>query len=247
MSWQPGCGNHNPTKKEESRVKKRNMMLATALLLVVLLIGGGTFAWFTASTLPKTNKFQAGTLKITLVDRFCEELAKNVNPGDCYYKEIYVKNEGTKRAVVRIKKDMAFDNPVLSLAPISSSIDSNWFEKNGYYIYKWVLDPGESTAGLFKYDKICFSGPLMGNEYQGQRFNIKVKAEAIQATHQAPWENGWGVLVYNDWVYKTAVEGEEVGEGEVREGTEADFQALLEAEGTAIGEKEAIDILDDAE
>ena len=225
-------------------MKRRNMMLATALLLVVLLIGGGTFAWFTASTAPKVNKFQAGTLRITLVDRFCESFAQNVNPGDCYYKEVFVRNDGSKRAVVRIKKDMMFGDPMLSLDPVSASIDSNWFEKDGYYIYKWVLDPGERTTGLFSRDKICFSGPLMGNEYQGQLFKVVVKAEGVQATHQAPWHNGWGVGVWFDTIVRTAVEGEEVA-GQIREATEAEILALEEVEGAPIGEREAVEIADE--
>ncbi len=227
-------------------MKKRNMMLATALLLVVLLIGGGTFAWFTASTPTKVNRFQAGTLKITLIDRFCEFDAKNVNPGDCYYKEVFVRNEGTKKAVVRIKKDMAFEGG-LSLAPVTSSIDSNWFEKDGYYVYKKVLNPGQSTAGLFAFDKICFSGPLMDNTYQGKKFTINVMAEAIQATHQAPWHNGWGVIV-NWWggvEGLLAVEGE--AEGEVVDAakyTDAEITALIEAESAPIGEENAVEIGD---
>jgi predicted ribosomally synthesized peptide with SipW-like signal peptide len=238
MSWQPGCGNHNYIKKEEKKVKKRNMVFVTSMLLVVLLIAGGTFAWFTDVTPLKINKFKAGTLDITLIDRFCPDLAQNVNPGDCYFKEVYVRNDGSKKAVVRIKKDMAFEGG-LSLAPVSASISSDWFEKNGYYVYKKVLNPGQSTTGLFAMNKICFSGPLMDNTYQGKTFDIKVKAEGIQASNNAPWLNGWGVKVYYP-----AVRGDEVVEGLVTEATEAEMAAILEAEGAPIGEVGAVEIAD---
>jgi len=231
-------------------VKKRNMIFVTSMLLVVLLIAGGTFAWFTDNTPLKANKFKAGTLDITLIDRFCEYDAQKVNPGDCYFKEVYVKNLGTKKAVVRIKKDMFFEGG-LSLAPVMSSIDSNWFEKNGYFVYKKVLNPGQSTSGLFTMNKICFSGPLMDNTYQGKKFTVNLMAEGIQATHQAPWENGWGVIVRYDNTVRglLAVDGEaaELAVLDAAEFTEAEIAALIEAEGAPIGEDTAIEIVDAVE
>lgn len=219
-------------------MKRRNVVFITSMLLVVLLIAGGTFAWFTDNTPLKINNFKAGTLDIVLIDRFCPDMAQNVNPGDCYFKEVYVKNLGTKRAVVRIKKDMAFEGG-LSLAPVMSSIGSDWFEKNGYFVYKKVLNPGQSTTGLFAWNKICFSGPLMDNTYQGKGFDIKVMAEGIQASNHAPWLNGWGVKVY----YPIVRSGE-VAEGLVSEATEAEMAAILETEAAPIGEDSAVEIAD---
>lgn len=77
-------------------MKKKKWIIGLALLLTVLIVTGGTMAWFTTTTESVDNKFKAGTLEIELVDIFDEEAAKNVNPGDCFSKNVYVKNIGSK-------------------------------------------------------------------------------------------------------------------------------------------------------
>ena len=83
-------------------------MVISSLLLAVLMIAGGTMAWFTANSGPVVNKFKAGTLTIDLKECFDAKKAKNVNPGDCFKKGIYVKNTGTKKAYIRIKASAVF-------------------------------------------------------------------------------------------------------------------------------------------
>lgn len=227
-------------------MKKRSMVLVTSLLLAVLIVAGGTFAWFTASTPTKTNSFQAGKLALKLVDKFDERCAQNVNPGDCYFKQVYVENTGTKRAVVRVKADMAFGDPALSTSVVDVSVNPNWFLKqdsNGdwYYYYRWVLNPGSKTADLINGNKVCFKGCEMGNEYQGQTFEIEVKAEGIQATHQAPWHAGWNVGVY--WLGTTVMRGEGAPQVEVMEDvSEAQILEWEALETVALGEATALDV-----
>lgn len=179
-------------------MKKRNLMLGTAIMLAVLLVAGGTMAWFTASTQPVENEFTAGTLEIKLVDEF--EGAPNVNPGDCYEKLVYVENIGTKRALVRIKKDMVFSDE-LSLDVLDYELGQGWVEVGEYFYYEDILqptvdgEPGEQTTPLFAENEegfnICFAGEGMGNEYQGAELTITIEAEAIQATNGAPTDEGW--------------------------------------------------------
>ena len=71
-------------------MKKQKWMIGSAILLAVLIVAGGTMAWFTATTPAVKNEFKAGTLKMNLVDAYCE--ATNVNPGDCYEKNVFVNN-----------------------------------------------------------------------------------------------------------------------------------------------------------
>jgi predicted ribosomally synthesized peptide with SipW-like signal peptide len=182
-------------------MKKRTIMIGSAILLAVLLVAGGTMAWFTASTDPVGNVFTAGTVAIELTDNF--EGAPNVNPGDCYEKEVYVTNTGTKRALVRIKKDMVFKNvneEDLAMDVVEYMLGENWtYEEDGYFYYNQVLAPetDQSPAGmttpLFKDNKICFDGEDMDNSYQGAQFTITVKAEAIQATNGAPTDSEWAI------------------------------------------------------
>lgn len=125
-------------------------MLVTTMMLAVLLIAGGTLAWFTATAEPVVNEFEMGTLSIELIDEF--EDATNVNPGDCYEKEVYVKNTGSKRAFVRIDMEMAFGHTGLSTEVVTYELGENWVEHDGYIYYTEMLAAeGGLTTNLFEF------------------------------------------------------------------------------------------------
>lgn len=176
-------------------MKKRNLMLGSAIMLAVLLVVGGTLAWFTAETQPINNEFTAGTVEIELIDVF--DGAPNVNPGDCYTKEVAVKNTGTKRAMVRVKESTAItgytgDGPT-DISIVKFELNEDWVydAATNYFYYTKVLEPGATTPSILKDNQICFDGPKMGNDYQGSVFTITVEADAIQATNGAPTAEGW--------------------------------------------------------
>lgn len=127
---------------------------------------------------------------MNLVDAYCE--ATNVNPGDCYNKIVFVENEGTKRMFVRVKLTPEFPNMVNGdLNLVDFPILNGWvLHTDGYYYYPHELAPGADTPNLIK--KVCFDGPGMGNEYQGQKFTLTVESEAIQVTNGAALAE-WGV------------------------------------------------------
>lgn len=169
-------------------MKKRSMMLVTSMVLAVLLIAGGTFAWFTATTEAVTNEFTAGTLDIKLYDNF--EGAPCVNPGDCYHKEIFVENTGTKKVMVRIKYDFEFldvDGNPLDNSVVELNLNPGWRDGgDGYLYYDPILNPRESTANVLKNNKICFS-KCMNNDYQGSTLKIEIHADGMQTTNDATW------------------------------------------------------------
>lgn len=198
-------------------MKKRNLILGSAILLVVLLVAGGTFAWFTAEADPVVNEFTAGTLEIKLIDIF--DGAPNVNPGDCYRKVIYVKNTGTKKAYIRLEADAVFDNPALSTSILGYGINDpinfgpmnllpGWEYDDGYFYYNRIVYPGYCTRPLLQCNRICFNGEDMGNEYQGAKLDITIKAGAIQATNGAIQEE-WGVSFPTVMPYSLGEESEE--------------------------------------
>lgn len=213
-------------------MKKRNMIVGISILLIVLLIGGGTFAWFTAKTEAVTNEFTAGTVEIELIDKF--DGAPNVNPGDCYRKEIYVKNTGTKKAYIRIKADAVFDNPALSTSVLRYGINDpinwgpinllpGWEFKDGYFYYNRIVLPGYHTRPLLESNRVGFDGPSMDDDYQGAKLDIKIQAEAIQATNGAI-QAEWGVSFPTVMPYARGVEPVE------EKLTLEDVQAIVEAE-----------------
>lgn len=228
-------------------MKKKSLVLMTSVMLVALLIVGGTMAWFTAETGTASNDFKAGTLKIKLVDCFNFCGAQNVNPGDCYDKDVYVYNYGTKRAFVRIAKDMAFEGG-LDLDVVEYTLGSGWVEDDNYFYYTQELGPKfrrgnrwyyPTTTKLFADNQngknICFNGPNMGNQYQGKKFTINVKAEAIQVTNGAAlaeWKvnpatlTNTGMNKLNLAPEPEAVEGEELTAEEIVEQNKLEEKAL---------------------
>lgn len=166
--------------------------------LVALLVVGGTMAWFTDSA-EVTNKFTAGTVEIELHDKtlnnseevnFPANGFENVNPGDLYDKLVSVENIGSKRVYVRVKltPTWTFTNDSTSndLAPaqLVGLNTTDWIEdEDGWYYYVEILDKDEVTTRLI--EGVHFIGEEMNNDYQGAKFELKVEAEAVQASHYA--------------------------------------------------------------
>lgn len=180
-------------------MKKRRMILMTSMVLAVLLIAGGTFAWFTAKAEDVENDFKAGTVELDLKECFYDCGADNVNPGDCFYKHVYIKNTGTKKARFRIKLDNQFEDGLPTDGVVKYDLYKGllnyryWKDGgDGYIYYRNTLRPGQYTRPLFKNDKICFDGEAMNDDYQGKKFTMTIGAEAIQSSNGAP-EEEWGL------------------------------------------------------
>lgn len=173
-------------------MKKRTMMLVMSITLLVLLIAGGTFAWFTAQADPVVNNFKAGTLEFEANEFFCEPLAQNVNPGDCYPKLAFFHNTGTKRMFVRVKITPDFPNMTNPDTDIVNyDILPGWKDGgDGYYYYLFPVPSGWYSGPVIK--KVCFDGEEMDNTYQGEEFTLTIESEAIQVTNDAALTE-WGI------------------------------------------------------
>jgi hypothetical protein len=72
---------------------------------------------------------------------------------------------------------------------------AKWFynHDDDYYYYTKVLEAGKGDDSITKslIDKVCFEGSL-GNEFQGAIFDLKVEAEAVQASREAV-KDVWGL------------------------------------------------------
>lgn len=175
-------------------MKKRNTVLILTSLLVVLLVAGGTVAWFTASADPVVNEFTAGTLIMSVDECFNACDARNVNPGDCIQKHVRFHNDGTKRMFVRVELEALFkDKDGAVLDPdgiVSYDIGPDWVLVGDYYYYTKEVKSGKYTGEIIS--EVCFDGPAMDNDYQGAKFTLTVKSEAIQVTNRAA-QTEWGV------------------------------------------------------
>lgn len=192
-------------------MRKGLMLLAMAFFLIAA-VTGATMAWLSDEAPPVMNTFEVGTVNIELYDKlgavdFPEAGISNINPSDTYDKEVWVKSLGSKKTYVRVliaSKWVSGKGTALPLKnrladTVKMNIGTDWIvgptgenpvTGGRWYYYKYMLDKDEVTTKLLH--GVVFSGPAIGNDYQGATFTIDVYAEAVQASYEA-FLYEWGI------------------------------------------------------
>ena len=177
---------------------------AVALCLIMMglsVLSVGTYAYFTAEE-TSYNVITTGYLYMDLVEETAdgkpwpEEGLKGIVPGMAADKIAYVENKGSAAFFTRISVETvvyaADGETELSSEYITLDINrANWVEKDGYYYYHRILEPGEKTEPLFTQVKF---GPELGNEYMTARVEVRVLAQAVQSAN-----NGTDPLEAQGW------------------------------------------------
>ncbi|MGI6097797.1 MAG: TasA family protein [Dethiobacteria bacterium] len=184
-------------------------------------IAGVTMAWFTAQT-EIENTFTAGTVELESDETgYFKDPIENWNPGDCVEKKFKVVNKGSKKIYLRASftgewfeknedgewipwdpqnEDGEDVNPV-EIKVIDDMFGSSekWQELDGYFYYyntsmgPWRPNPVVDSGGkAYQTIKVCLDGPTADNAFQGKRFVLSVKFEAVQSSNNAV-EDVWGV------------------------------------------------------
>lgn len=180
-------------------MKKKLFAIAVVVICLALCISG-TLAYYTASATAR-NVITAGNVGIALNEKDAtgKDFVNNLNilPGSAADKIVTVENDGDSPCWVRVSVSKsvrllsdAAGEPDLSLITIDFS-DGKWTEKDGWYYYADILEPGCSTEPLFT--KVSFD-KAMDNRYQGGTAVITVCAQAVQTVH-----NGEDVLSAAGW------------------------------------------------
>ena len=184
---------------------KKTIVAIIAVLLVAVV--GVTFAYF-QSTGTFENIFQTGVYR--LVTREVFESPDNWTPGQEVPKTITTTNEGTFPAAVRISyTEQWLDGET----DITSSVDegsaiinfdntSDWIEEDGYYYYKYILNPEETTSSFIKsvtlneeLDEVnCTEEGLThvceaSNPALGAKYKLTLTIETIQADKFSEWNS----------------------------------------------------------
>ncbi len=169
-------------------MKRRTIALGSTILLIALLVVGGTMAWFSDKE-EATNEFTAGTVEIEVKEHGFVDLG-NINPGDDETKNVSIKSKGSKQTYVRVALIPQWDSNNLSIDVVTLNTDTtNWIYQDGWYYYKKILKEGEESNLLLTSVKFHEN---MGDEYQDATFTVKVRAEAVQASHEA-YKHVWRI------------------------------------------------------
>lgn len=151
------------------------------------------FTFFTQSTLAyystvgrATNVVTSGNIQFIIREMtdqgtaFPEE-GVYIVPGDIVSKKVSVENVCEHPFYLRVKIVYGIDSQELpSEECFKLNIDeSNWQYVDGWYYYKEVVEPGETTPHVFS--KVEIVGSKVDNNYLGKTLTLSVVAHAVQS------------------------------------------------------------------
>ena len=182
-------------------MKKNKKLIPILTISLFLLIGAvGTTLCLLISSDAVTNKFQTGDNKIDIVEDFQEP--ENWN-GDEYKKVVKISNttnDSKSPVLVRVsiiprwedEKGLPSTNLSVDVVKLKFSEGEKWLKgDDGYYYYKSLLQPQESTSEILK----SVSLEIPENEkskYKGKTLKIDVNAESVQANKTA-YRLNWNI------------------------------------------------------
>lgn len=187
---------------------KKKIAAVAVILSLVSIAAMGTMAYFTDSAVAH-NVIASGNIDIEVKEwKDTGKVDENNNPiwekyendilampGQTVSKIVTVKNNDEPayirakfevvayKLVDEVQRPIAIENGVITVPT-----DTAWVKgEDGWYYYSARVEEDGVTAPLFS--EVRFSGPKMGNEYQGATVEINISAEAVQAAN-APTAGG---------------------------------------------------------
>ena len=146
---------------------------------------GETLAYY-SNVNKATNVITSGNIqfitneKTDKGDKFPEE-GIYIVPGDVVSKQVSIQSDCNHPFYVRAKAVFGADSKDISAAN-SFKLDINsedWILKDGWYYYKDIVNPGQSTTNLFSQVEVV--GSQMDNSFLGANLKISVVAQAVQS------------------------------------------------------------------
>ena len=166
--------------------KTKLKFLTIAFIAIVLTFyTQGTLAYY--STVGKaTNVVTSGNIQFIIHERTDQgtEFPKEgvyIVPGDIVSKEVSIENVCEHPFYLRVKLVYGVDSQELSSEDcFKLNIDeSNWQLVDGWYYYKGIVTPGETTPNIFS--KVEIVGDKVDNSYLGMTLSLSVVAHAVQS------------------------------------------------------------------
>ena len=175
------------------KAKSKLLMIALAAILLTVLTQP-MLAYYT--TVGKaTNVVTSGAIQLVIHEKTADgsdfpSEGVYVIPGDIVSKQVSVENVCGHPYYLRVKLVGGSTNTALSADEcLKLDIDTvNWTQKQGYYYYNSILEPGETTTNLFTQVEIV--GGKLDQTHGGTVLSLTVDANAVQSENN-PAENPW--------------------------------------------------------
>ena len=166
---------------------KIKLKTATIALIAVILtfFSQGTLAYY--STVGKaTNVVTSGNIQFIIHEKtdagtdFPKE-GVYIVPGDIVSKRVSIESDCEHPFYLRVKIVYGVDSKELS-AEDCFKLNINeefWEQHDGWYYYKGIVNPGETTPNVFSHVEIV--GSKVDNSYIGKTLTLSVIAQAVQS------------------------------------------------------------------
>ena len=166
---------------------KIKLKTATIALIAVILtfFSQGTLAYY--STVGKaTNVVTSGNIQFIIHEKtdagtdFPKE-GVYIVPGDIVSKRVSIESDCEHPFYLRVKIVYGVDSKELS-AEDCFKLNINeefWEQHDGWYYYKGIVNPGETTPNIFSHVEIV--GAKVDNRYIGKTLQLTVVAQAVQS------------------------------------------------------------------
>lgn len=175
-----------------SKIKTKISVIALAAILLAFM-AQATLAYY--STVGKTtNVVTSGNIRFLIhemTDLGTEFPTEGVYivPGDVVSKEVTIESDCNHPFYLRTKVVYTVDSEELPADDwcILDIDEENWEYYDGWYYYKGVVEPGETTPAMFSHAEI--DGSRVHNDYLGRTLKLTVVAQAVQ-TENNPISDG---------------------------------------------------------
>ena len=186
---------------KKRRVPSRAVLTALLALVLVISVAGATIAWLASRTQPIVNTFALGVVTVDIPEDFDYTVKSDVqieNP------EKGPDGRKSVPAYVRVALIPTWTRDAVGKEPVGepaslSDLEITWGKmddwvigSDGYYYYKRILHPGETTSVLI--ETAVVNQKARGYE-NGYHMNVQVIADGIQAYPSTAVEGVWPVRV----------------------------------------------------
>jgi len=166
------------------KLKIRSAVVALCAIILTF-ISQDTLAYY--SIVGKaTNVVTSGDIQLAIHEmtdqgtEFPEE-GVYIVPGDIVSKQVSVENVSDHPFYLRVKVVYGIDSQELSAEDcfkLNINTD-NWELYDGWYYYKGIVVPGQTTPNVFSHVEIV--GSKVDNSYIGKTLTLTVRAQAVQS------------------------------------------------------------------
>ena len=166
------------------KAKSRLLLIALAAILLTVLTQP-TLAYYT--TVGKaTNVVTSGNIQFIIHEKTDQGTAfpaegVYIVPGDVVSKQVSIESDCAHPFYLRVKIVYGVDSQELPAEDcFKLNIDeSNWLLHDGWYYYKDIVQPGQTTPNVFSHVEIV--GSKVDNDYLGKTLTLSVLAHAVQS------------------------------------------------------------------